>query len=99
MEPSASPQRSSQQGGRIMLTQAEKGQTFRALHQRGDAFIIPNRGTLARHGFWRTSALRRCNYQRWVCRFSRAARLCDRPRRDDSPRRGHGGRYFAACQR
>jgi 2-methylisocitrate lyase-like PEP mutase family enzyme len=25
-----------------MLTQAEKGQTFRALHQRGDAFIIPN---------------------------------------------------------
>ncbi len=42
MEPSTSPQHSNHKGDRLMLTQAEKGQTFRALHQRDSAFIIPN---------------------------------------------------------
>src|ERR1700758_456085 len=38
----ASPQRSAERSNRRMTTQAEKGQAFRALHERNTAFIIPN---------------------------------------------------------
>jgi 2-methylisocitrate lyase-like PEP mutase family enzyme len=36
------PQHSSGKDDRAMLTQAEKGRSFRALHERNDSFIIPN---------------------------------------------------------
>jgi hypothetical protein len=37
-----SPSPPTPEDDRTMLTQAEKGQVFRALHQRNGAFIIPN---------------------------------------------------------
>ncbi len=42
MELSASPQNSRERIKFTMLTQAEKGRAFRALHERDRAFIIPN---------------------------------------------------------
>ena len=42
MEPSVFPQRSQEKAEGLMSTQAEKGQVFRALHERDGAFIIPN---------------------------------------------------------
>ena len=42
MEPLASRQRSAERTNMSILTQAEKGQAFRALHARNSAFIIPN---------------------------------------------------------
>ena len=43
-----------------MLTQAEKGTAFRGLHERDDAFIIPNPWDNAgRRGFWHIWDLKR----------------------------------------
>lgn len=42
MERSAFPRHSQEKHDRPMLTQAEKGRAFRALHERDSAFIIPN---------------------------------------------------------
>jgi 2-methylisocitrate lyase-like PEP mutase family enzyme len=42
MEPSIFPHHSSEKADRRIFTRAEKGAVFRALHQRNDAFMIPN---------------------------------------------------------
>jgi hypothetical protein len=50
MELSAFPRHSQPQSDHPMMTQAEKGRAFRAVHERDSAFIIPAAREMRDHG-------------------------------------------------